>query len=102
MPKAKYSPCIKVCEYDDESYCLGCQRTAEEVTIWRDRTEEEQLAGIEMLITGRRKGGVPTKKLRFSRCVSPKQRDEIVSAVFASSSTALYANHWLFKNNSTF
>ena len=48
MPKAKYSPCIKVCTYDDEGYCLGCQRTAEEVETWRDRTEEEQLWGIEV------------------------------------------------------
>ena len=49
MPKAKYSPCIKVCTYDDEGYCLGCQRTAEEVETWRYRTEEEQLWGIEVL-----------------------------------------------------
>ena len=49
MPKAKYSPCIKVCTYDDEGYCLGCQRTAEEVETWRGRTEEEQLWGIEVL-----------------------------------------------------
>ena len=49
MPKAKYSPCIKVCTYDDEGYCLGCHRTAEEVETWRDRTEEEQLWGIEVL-----------------------------------------------------
>ena len=49
MPKAKYSPCIKVCTYDDEGYCLGCQRTVEEVETWRDRTEEEQLWGIEVL-----------------------------------------------------
>jgi len=49
MPKAKYSPCIKVCTYDEHGYCLGCQRTDEEVSSWRDRTEEEQLAGIEML-----------------------------------------------------
>ena len=48
MPKAKYSPCIKVCTYDDEGYCLGCQRTAEEVETWRDRTEAEQLWGIEV------------------------------------------------------
>jgi predicted Fe-S protein YdhL (DUF1289 family) len=49
MKKEKYSPCIKVCTYDDEGFCLGCQRTEEEVQGWRDRTEKEQLAGIEML-----------------------------------------------------
>jgi len=49
MPKAKYTPCIKVCEHDDEGYCLGCQRTEDEVKGWRDRTEEDQLSGIKML-----------------------------------------------------
>ena len=49
MPKAKYTPCIKVCTMDEYGYCLGCQRTAEEVETWRERTEEEQLWGIEVL-----------------------------------------------------
>ena len=49
MPKAKYSPCIKVCTYDEHGYCLGCHSTEEEVATWRDRTEEQQLAGIEVL-----------------------------------------------------
>jgi predicted Fe-S protein YdhL (DUF1289 family) len=30
-------------------HCLGCYRTGEEIKGWRHRTEEEQLAGIEML-----------------------------------------------------
>ena len=34
---------------DEYGYCLGCQRTEEEVSTWRDRTEEQQLAGIEVL-----------------------------------------------------
>ena len=49
MPKAKHSPCISVCEYDEQGYCLGCQRTEEEVRGWRDRTEQQQLDGIAML-----------------------------------------------------
>jgi predicted Fe-S protein YdhL (DUF1289 family) len=49
MPKAKHSPCISVCEYDEQGYCLGCQRTEKEVRGWRDRTEQQQLDGIEML-----------------------------------------------------
>ena len=49
MPKAKYSPCIKVCTYDEQGYCLGGSRKKEEIQEWRHRTEEEQLAGIEML-----------------------------------------------------
>ena len=34
---------------DEYGYCLGCQRTEEEVSTWRHRTEEQQLAGIEVL-----------------------------------------------------
>ena len=34
---------------DEYGYCLSCQRTAEEVSTWRNRTEEQQLAGIEVL-----------------------------------------------------
>lgn len=49
MPKAKYSPCVKICTHDDEGYCLGCGRTVEEVKGWRNLTEDEQLDGIEML-----------------------------------------------------
>jgi predicted Fe-S protein YdhL (DUF1289 family) len=49
MPKAKHSPCISVCEYDEQGYCLGCQRTEKEVRGWRDRTEQQQLDGIVML-----------------------------------------------------
>jgi predicted Fe-S protein YdhL (DUF1289 family) len=52
MAKAKYSPCIKICTMNEDlpvPYCLGCYRTDEEIRGWRDRTEEEQLAGITML-----------------------------------------------------
>ena len=49
MPKTKHSPCISVCEYDEQGYCLGCLRTEKEVRGWRDRTEQQQLDGIEML-----------------------------------------------------
>ena len=64
MPKAIYSPCIKVCTYDDEGYCLGCQRTEEEVSGWRNRTEEQQLAGIEMLQERKRRRD--SRKVRWS------------------------------------
>tara|TARA_B100000029_G_scaffold507336_1_gene591726 strand:- start:769 stop:966 length:198 start_codon:yes stop_codon:yes gene_type:complete len=64
MPKAKYSPCIKVCTYDNEGYCLGCQRTEEEVSGWRNRTEEQQLAGIEMLQERKRRRD--SRKVRWS------------------------------------
>ena len=49
MPKSKYTPCIKVCTMDDSGYCLGCSRTEDEIVGWKYRSEEQQLAGIEML-----------------------------------------------------
>lgn len=49
MPKAKHSPCIKVCQMGADGYCLGCYRTRKEITEWRTLTEDEQLDGIEML-----------------------------------------------------
>ena len=49
MAKAKYTPCIKVCTMDDSGYCLGCSRTEDEIVGWKYRSEEQQLAGIEML-----------------------------------------------------
>ncbi len=39
------SPCIRVCTLDPESgLCLGCGRTAEEITRWYRLTEEERLS----------------------------------------------------------
>ncbi len=49
MGMLKHLILLQDVNYDDEGYCLGCQRTAEEVETWRDRTEEEQLWGIEVL-----------------------------------------------------
>ncbi len=49
MAKAKYTPCIKVCTMDEYGYCLGCQRTEDEIVGWKYRSEEQQLAGIEVL-----------------------------------------------------
>ncbi len=28
------SPCVQVCALDDEDVCIGCQRTAAEITRW--------------------------------------------------------------------
>lgn len=43
MKKEKIqSPCIKKCHLHDDGYCVGCFRTLEEITTWRDLTDEEQ------------------------------------------------------------
>ena len=44
------TPCINVCEIDEETgYCMGCFRTREEIAIWSSLDEIEQLAIMETL-----------------------------------------------------
>ncbi|HYF53103.1 MAG TPA: DUF1289 domain-containing protein [Salinarimonas sp.] len=39
------SPCIRVCTLDPEAQiCIGCGRSAHEITRWYRLTEEERLA----------------------------------------------------------
>ncbi len=38
------SPCISVCVLDDNDICMGCFRSAEEVTDWFMATDEEKRA----------------------------------------------------------
>jgi predicted Fe-S protein YdhL (DUF1289 family) len=39
------SPCVQVCALDDDDICIGCQRTAAEITRWgrMDNTERRQV-----------------------------------------------------------
>ncbi|WP_236984677.1 DUF1289 domain-containing protein [Marinagarivorans cellulosilyticus] len=32
------SPCIKKCCLDDNNLCIGCYRTLEDITGWREKT----------------------------------------------------------------
>ena len=34
MSKDVKSPCIKVCKYDEDSICIGCHRSMDEITGW--------------------------------------------------------------------
>lgn len=36
------SPCIKVCEIDDEGFCKGCKRTIDEIRNWMIMSDYEQ------------------------------------------------------------
>jgi len=37
------SPCISLCELDETgAYCIGCNRTQEEIFSWLSYTEEER------------------------------------------------------------
>jgi predicted Fe-S protein YdhL (DUF1289 family) len=44
------SPCNKVCVMDARRrYCLGCQRTLEEIARWSDMTDAEREAVMAQL-----------------------------------------------------
>tara|TARA_Y100001972_G_C7539615_1_gene271591 strand:- start:377 stop:538 length:162 start_codon:yes stop_codon:yes gene_type:complete len=48
------SPCISVCSVDpDSGYCVGCNRTEEEMVIWKlaETTDEWKLQNLEELKT---------------------------------------------------
>jgi predicted Fe-S protein YdhL (DUF1289 family) len=36
------SPCIKVCQIDDEGFCMGCKRTVDEIRNWVIMSDYEQ------------------------------------------------------------
>lgn len=52
------SPCQLICTYDEDMVCVGCYRSAEEVSNWDNYTDEQKLRVLET-ITRRReeKGG---------------------------------------------
>lgn len=36
------SPCISVCVLDDDDICMGCYRSAEEITDWFMASDEQK------------------------------------------------------------
>lgn len=38
------SPCIKICQLDDDAVCLGCYRSASEIGDWWQADEHQQQA----------------------------------------------------------
>ncbi len=46
------SPCIGICQMDDESgYCIGCGRTLEEISNWGSTSPEVRQDTMEQLAT---------------------------------------------------
>ena len=41
------SPCISVCLLDKNDMCVGCYRTADEITEWMSGSDEQRLAILE-------------------------------------------------------
>ncbi len=40
------SPCIGVCALDNDDICIGCFRTADDITEWQLMTEREQKVAV--------------------------------------------------------
>jgi len=43
------SPCIGVCQYNEEEFCSGCFRSSEEISQWSTMTKKEREKVITML-----------------------------------------------------
>ena len=43
------SPCVGICQYNDEEVCQGCFRTSDEITAWFDMTNEEKSQVIQLI-----------------------------------------------------
>ena len=41
-PEEPASPCISVCVLDDQDVCMGCYRSAEEITDWFMSSAQEK------------------------------------------------------------
>lgn len=42
MQERPESPCIGICTLDDESDCMGCRRTMDEIVRWSGMSAAEQ------------------------------------------------------------
>lgn len=48
------TPCIGVCRLDERGYCVGCQRTGEEIGRWGAMSDVERLRVMQVILPGRR------------------------------------------------
>ena len=47
------TPCIGVCRLDERGYCVGCQRTGDEIAGWRDMSDAQRLFVIHEVLPKR-------------------------------------------------
>lgn len=51
--RAVLSPCTGVCTLDQAGYCLGCHRSAAEITRWGQMGDDERLHLMDTVLPGR-------------------------------------------------
>lgn len=58
------SPCIAVCSLDDNDLCIGCQRTADEITRWGRMSDDQKRAVLALTEQRARAQGMMMDTLR--------------------------------------
>ncbi|TAL96654.1 MAG: DUF1289 domain-containing protein [Rhodanobacter sp.] len=48
------SPCTGICRLDPRGYCVGCQRSGEEIGRWRAMSDFERLHVMKVILPARR------------------------------------------------
>ena len=52
------SPCLSVCRFDGEPYCVGCYRNADEIREWIIMTREQKLDVLSKLEQRKKDAGI--------------------------------------------
>jgi predicted Fe-S protein YdhL (DUF1289 family) len=47
------TPCIGICRLDGRGYCVGCQRTGEEIGRWSAMSDAERLYVMRVILPSR-------------------------------------------------
>ena len=56
MKEPPPSPCISICALNEDSFCIGCLRSLEEIAAWSTMDAEAQWAVLEELPERRKTG----------------------------------------------
>lgn len=56
--KSVRSPCVHVCALDEQDICLGCQRTADEITRWGRMDNAERRVVLQRCLERARASGL--------------------------------------------
>ncbi len=43
------TPCVMICQLDDDDVCVGCGRTLDEIGAWTFASREEKLAILDAI-----------------------------------------------------
>lgn len=55
--KSVASPCIGLCQLDEEAVCRGCFRSLDEVAVWAASSDDEKRVFLQRVASRRRAAG---------------------------------------------